>query len=492
MASTSLKNSRFRISPPLILLGIILGVAAFLRLYRIAAFMEFLGDQGRDLIVIYRFLKRGDLMFIGPQTSIGNMYLGPWYYYLIAPSLLLANFSPLGPAILVALLGVASVWLIWRVGKEWFGEQTGLWAALLMALSPVVIYYQIFSWNPNIMPFFSLLSMWLLWRIWQKQEYKKLPWLAVCLAMVLNSHYLGLLLLPPVILFWFLALLKQKNKRSYWLFSFVSFLIFLLLMSPLLLFDLKHDFANFNAFKKFFTERQITVNFKFYKGFLKLPLIFNQLMSNLLAKKDYSAKAYLFLPLFLWGIAKEKKNKALGLVVVWLTIGLLGLANYKQHIYAHYFGFLYPAAILLVALVLTKLSFLKTPLVLFLAGTMLLFWHGWQPPNFQLRRAQKVTDFILQESGGKKFALALIAEQNYDPPYRYFLMLKEALLVDLHEEIPEQLFVICEPWGKVNCNPLGHPKWQIAAFGWAKIEKEWELEGVKLFKLIHVKNKKVD
>jgi hypothetical protein len=60
-------------------------------------------------------------------------------------------------------------------------------------------------------------------------------------------------------------------------------------------------------------------------------------------------------------------------------------------------------------------------------------------------------------------------------------------LVDLHREITDQLFVICEPWGKVNCNPIGHPKWQIAAFGWAKIDREWEMEGVRVFRLVHVK-----
>jgi 4-amino-4-deoxy-L-arabinose transferase-like glycosyltransferase len=450
--------------------------------------MEFLGDQGRDVIVVYRFLKHGDLMFIGPQTSIGNMYLGPWYYYLMAPALLLAGFNPVGPAVMVALFGVATVWLVWKVGKEWFGEKVGLIAALLIAVSPVVIYYSIFSWNPNIMPFFALLSMWLLWRIWQKNEYQKMPILAVSLVMVLNSHYLGLLLLPVVGIFWLLGLKRAwgaPNRSPYILHTIYFILIFLVLMFPLFLFDLKHDFSNFNAFRQFFTNRQTTVNLKFYKGFLKVPEIVNQLFANLLTRQDRLRGVYLLIPFIFWGIWMERKSRAMWLMLLWFVVGILGLTNYKQHVYAHYFGFLWPAAVLLLAIFLRKLKIFGWLIIFYMVYMMVGSWHGWKQPNYQLRRASRLADFIIKESNQQKFALALLAEQNYDAPYRYFLMLRKAPLVDLHREITDQLFVICEPWGKVNCNPIGHPKWQIAAFGWAKIAGEWELEGVKVFELVH-------
>jgi hypothetical protein len=65
-------------------------------------------------------LKNFNLFFIGPQTSIGNMYLGPFFYYLIAPSLLLANFSPVGPAIFIGL--VASI--ISNYAVHWKNKST--------------------------------------------------------------------------------------------------------------------------------------------------------------------------------------------------------------------------------------------------------------------------------------------------------------------------------------------------------------------------------
>ena len=144
-----------------LLLIIILLIAAFLRLYRIGDYMEYLGDQGRDITIIRDFLKNGNLFFIGPQTSIGNMYLGPYFYYLITPSLWLANYSPVGPAIFIALLGIATVFLIYFVCQRWFNRKIGFIAAFLFAISPVVIRYSNFIWNPNIMPFFALLFIFL-------------------------------------------------------------------------------------------------------------------------------------------------------------------------------------------------------------------------------------------------------------------------------------------------------------------------------------------
>src|SRR3989339_69034 len=102
------------------ILVLILLVGAFLRLYKINEFMTFLGDEGRDVIVVRNLLVKLDPILIGPGTSIGSMYLGPLYYYFMAPFLLLFNFSPIGPAVGVALMGVATIYLVYITGRDWF------------------------------------------------------------------------------------------------------------------------------------------------------------------------------------------------------------------------------------------------------------------------------------------------------------------------------------------------------------------------------------
>src|SRR3990167_6615628 len=196
------------------LLIFILVVAAVSRLWNVGGVLDFKGDEGRDLRVISRFIKDFDLMFIGPRTSIGDMYLGPLYYYLISPALLLGNFSPVGPAVFVCLIGVATVYLVWLIGKEWFGRAAGFVAAGLYAISPVVIENSRDSWNPNVMPFFSLITMYSAWRAFSTKRYKWLIVSAVSFAFALHSHYLGLLLLPTIGITWLLVFWKEPKNRA--------------------------------------------------------------------------------------------------------------------------------------------------------------------------------------------------------------------------------------------------------------------------------------
>src|SRR5579872_5735846 len=99
-----------------IILALILLTAALLRLYRIHDFMVYLGDEGRDDLIVYNILH-GHLTLLGPNASVGGFYLGPIYYYMMTPFLWLFNYNPAGPSVMVALFGVATVWLIYKISQ---------------------------------------------------------------------------------------------------------------------------------------------------------------------------------------------------------------------------------------------------------------------------------------------------------------------------------------------------------------------------------------
>ena len=129
---------------------------AFFRLYNIPLSFQFLGDQGRDVLIVARMFKELDPVFIGPVTSVGNMYLGPLYYYFMLPWLWLTYPSPLGPQYAVAVLGIVANWLIWVLGKRMMGKWPAAIATVLFAFSQVAVEYTRFSWNPNPIPLVSL------------------------------------------------------------------------------------------------------------------------------------------------------------------------------------------------------------------------------------------------------------------------------------------------------------------------------------------------
>ncbi len=468
------------------ILILILLVGAFMRLYKIDSYMTFLGDEGRDAIIVRNLLVHFDPILIGPGTSVGNMYLGPLYYYFMAPFLFLSNFSPVGPAVGVALLGVATIYLIYIAGKDWFGKTAGLIAALFFAISPTVIVYSRSSWNPNIMPFFALLSVYSIWRVYKNKEYKWLVVTAISFAFVLQSHYLGILIAPVLFIYWILA----RVPKNYSLFSI---LLFLFLMSPLLIFDIRHNFLNSKALYKFITVRQETISVNPFSSVSKAYPIYEQINSSLLTAKTEPLGKIVSIFIILFLVLIPFLNKKI--IIIWLFSGLIGLSLYKQNVYDHYFGFMFPIPFLLIGFFWEKLYNSKYKIfgILFLA--ILIFINLTNnplrnSPNNQMKRAVNVANKIIEESKGQNFNIAVVAEQNYEDGYQYFLEKNNSKMIEidaqLTETVTDQLFVICEKI-KEECDPTHSAKAEVANFGWSIISQQWTVDGVQLYKLIHTK-----
>ncbi len=495
------------------ILVVVLLIGAFCRLYKIDQYMTFLGDEGRDVIIVRRIFTELHPPLIGPGTSIGNMYLGPIYYYMMAPALLIAAFSPVGPAIQIALLGIVTIWFVWYTGKLWFGKTAGLIAALLYAISPTVIIYSRSSWNPNIMPFFALLSIFSIWKVWKDHEFNWLLVLGASFAVVLQSHYLGLLLVPTLVLFWVLTLINLRSVRN-WKLEIGNFLkksmfglfIFLGMMSPLFFFDLRHDWMNTRAVYQFFTVRQTTVSIRPWTAIPRIPEMLKMIDISLVGAKSIPVGNIVSLVTagmllwFGWLYLKNKKNARsfsnMGILLSWLGFGLIGFGLYKQNIYDHYFGFLFPIPFLLIGVIVdyfykNKVVVIRIVAVLLTAALIcvnLINNPLRYAPNNQLRRSIDVANKILSENDGSPFDLAVLAERNYEDGYRYFLELKGAKV--LHADrwdpttISDRLFVVCE-MEKSKCDPTHSPKAEVANFGWSKIDKQWEVDGVIIYRLVH-------
>jgi 4-amino-4-deoxy-L-arabinose transferase-like glycosyltransferase len=491
-----------------ILVGIII-VGAFCRLYKIDQYMTFLGDEGRDAIIVRRIFTELHPPLIGPGTSVGNMYLGPLYYYMMALPLLIAGFSPVGPAVMIAILGVATITFVWWTGRSWFNKTAGLISAGLYAISPVVIYYSRSSWNPNIMPFFALLSIYSIWKVWRENQFNWLIVLAASFAFVLQSHYLGILLIPTVLIFWVLTYLKARESKQAEVFikkSIIGLITFLVLMSPLFIFDLRHNFMNAKLIYAFITQRQATVFDGPWSAILNTPRRLLLINTNLIGVKNglvgvlTSAAvvgwvSYLFIENFI----KHGNFKVKGeywLLFSWTIFGLIGLALYNKSVYNHYFGFLFAAPFLLVGIVISKLlstgvfgKILGGVLVVLLISVNLVANPLRSEPNRLLQRSINVSKIIEENSGGRPFNLAVIADTNYEDGYEYFLLKDNYPVVDIDSQIPgtitSQLFAVCELSPSLKCDPTHSAKAEVANFGWSKIDTSWEVEGVTIYRLVH-------
>lgn len=494
-----------------IVLAIIL-IAAFFRFYRLPEYMTFLGDEGRDALMIKRILVEHDIPLIGPPTSIGNIYLGPLYYYMMTVSMAIFWLNPVTAAYQVAVIGVLTVGLIYYLGRVWFGKSAGWVASFLYAISPVTIIYSRSSWNPNPAPFFALVSI---WSLYLAQKFKDFRWFILTgasVAAAAQMHYLALILIPVAGILWLYSLsLKLRKKidgRNFFIGTAGGVLAFLALMSPLVIFDLKHNFLNYRAITEFFLNRGTTVNVNPLNSLDRVaPIFMHNLVGRYIAGdmiwSNWLVSILVLVPLI---VALYKKIKGQPIrwgilsLGVWLLVGLTGLSLYKQTIYDHYLGFLNPVPYLLLGALFTLstsdvVSNLRTvphPMWLvrtaaFILIVVLAFLNIQQsplrnPPNNQIKRTQAISKFLISEAREKPFNFALISKNNYDAAYQFYLYIYGHEPKTVPAEITDQLFVVCED---PICQPINHPKYEIAGFGMAKIENESDFSGVKVFKLVH-------
>ncbi len=237
-----------------------------MRLYKIADYLTFLGDEGRDALVVYNILH-GHLTLLGPTSSVGGFFLGPIYYYIMAPAMWVAGYSPVGPAVMIAIFGILTVWLVYYVGSKFFDTTSGLIAAALYAIAPVVILYSRSSWNPNLMPLTTLLLMYCLYKAVAKNSWKLFGLVGLLLGIAMQLHYLAVFTGPIIAVYTITGgyiVLSGKNRPFIWKNigknGLVIILGFIIGWSPFLAFEARHGFNNIRAILNFVFHPQSTGN----------------------------------------------------------------------------------------------------------------------------------------------------------------------------------------------------------------------------------------
>jgi len=512
-----------------ILLAILL-FAAFMRLYRIADYMTFLGDEGRDMLVVYNILH-GHPTLLGPTASVGGFFLGPIYYYFMTPFVSLFNYNPVGPAVMVALFGIATVWLVNFVAGKFFNKSVGLIASSLYAISPLVVAYSRSSWNPNPMPFFILLLLFCLYKGIDGKKWYFVFISGILFGIAMQLHYLTTFVGVIAGLYIIISALYDFLSRKFSLVKSVFhsilnfvfyFLGFVIGWSPFLLFEIRHDFSNIKSIIGFIFQSKdtgasmhfwSTVSEVFFRLFGRLVTYFpDPVTVNIHTHLNFAVWYYATLILaflcsgflvfwLLKSIKDRTKFLQFLLLFLWLFVGIFLFGFYKKQIYDYYFAFLFPLPFILTGAFLNFI-YQKNNLFKFLSVTIFVILIALNlsgipfryPPNRELNQVKSIAQKVFDEAGHKPFNFALITGGNSDHAYRFFLTIWgnppvtiQNLNVDpQRKSVTNQLLIVCE---MVPCAPLGNPLWEVAGFGRAQIIGKWHVSVVDVYKLEHYKGK---
>jgi hypothetical protein len=444
------------------------------RWWRLPETIQFQGDQGRDAILVHRFLSEGDVMLLGPVTSTGNMYLGPLYYYFMAPWLLLSAYNPIGPVVGVAILSTLTVWAIYALGPELVGRRAATLAALLAAISTVASFHARFSWNPNPAPFVSFFLLWSLVRA-RTHSLWYLVISSICVATLIQLHYVTLLVAPVVGIagLWLCWQTwresSEKRNRPGWLLAakvvVVCVLVQLVFLIPQAAFEVRHDFLNVKSFQKFFSAEEGTISQP--TSAPKLRRAAQQLHGRtifltfelMVGKSRHLNEALIVASVLVWLAASYQRRHEVwtytnALLLGFVLTSIVGLAFYESSVFDHYVLFILPFIWLIHGQTLAWLSDWG-PSGKFVAIAFFAAYAWWNVPRWPIeplgwtiadieRTSQTILDRVQPD---EKYNVVLVSESNDHEAqnYRYFLSRSDRPPVrDLERYDIKSLFIIDE------------------------------------------------
>lgn len=382
-------------------------------------------DHGKDSIATMDLLINKNLKFVGPWTSIPGLYFGPGWYYLIAPGLLLTNFSPIGPVLIMILLILLQVYLAYKY--------FGIFAAVIVTTTPFWLMMSKSAWNPFPMTFISWVILIIL------QKYKKSGWLKqkqfyfLGFVASLGFHFsAAFAIFYPIIVFLFIL----KNRLKITINNIILLSTgFLTAFIPQLLFELKNNFIQTRGVINYFLNNQSDAISK-EKLIFVTNSYFNALPSFIFPdsiNQQYRQVITLFFLIIIVAflIRYRKRlvsNSSLDLFDSLLFIGIPYIGFLFLHFNVWYYYAIAPVMVIMFAKVLhnLKLSFKFLVLCLYVLSPFISYYsyvtvdkETLESSRNFLPAKQKAVEFIYKESEGKPFASYHYVPDIYDYSYQY-------------------------------------------------------------------------
>lgn len=508
-----------------VILFLILLIASFLRFYKLKDFQFFTYDQARDYLIIKKMIIDHKFTLVGPTVLAPGVYLPPFYYYSLAPFLYFFKFHLLGQDIYTAIMGIGAVVVFYLLSKDLFTTETALITTLLFSLNPYLIQASRHAWNPNTIYFFTLLFALSFERYLIKKKSRYLLLASFAFSWSLNLHYTVLVFLPLLIFLFYKEYSEGKKSKN----LLLSATIFVFFISPLFIFELRHNFPNFRGLLNF-VAKQTDVsspgsNFferlKFvFTDFLKMPITLllglNQghnltvnpshilLFDRVVFELKSQGRIFICLLSIVWGlivIVKRRSKFFARMIFAFLFFGfLIRLVFPPSSFYFYHYTFLFPFVFLFPCLIFDQILSKNPKLFYPLFFLVLLFSFLLVP--VKLKNEIKSEEYFLPTGEiiaqdvklNQKPAIAANLSDSYrwdhnGLEYRYFLETKFNLRIGGWEEkdyrTADALYLIDE--GDLK-EPLMMGGMEMEAFKPNKVEKTWQVKtGQRIYKMTREK-----
>ena len=221
--------------------GLYLVIGLAIRFWNFSQSQYFIWDQGRDIWQIQAIIN-GDFTLIGPTTGIAGFFLGPIWFYLGVPGLLLGGGSPWVLNAWFILVASLSLPFFWLLSHQLFGNKR--WAMLnayLLTLVPGSITGSLTIWNPLLSLPLMAGAIWTLLQARRSLPHLLLSFFLLGLALQSEFAYAVFLVGP---LWLAIPWLRSKFK---WQEMALSAVVIGVTLFPQLLFEFRHNLVMTNG-----------------------------------------------------------------------------------------------------------------------------------------------------------------------------------------------------------------------------------------------------
>lgn len=350
----------------LFLFALLLTLGLYFRFYRIEDTLYFSFDQGRDAFAA-RDIVQGRWHLLGPKTGVGNMHLGPLYFYFLAPFYYATNLDPSASNYGNILLNVFNFVVLFLVTRKLYSTKAAFFVLFVYTCSNYLINLNKVAWNVTPIPGLALLIFYSIYQIYQKQ-YRWVFVLATLVGIYFHIHFTAVFL-PPIIAVSMLFVKEKGKVLKYALLSLPFCVIWLLPNIYVAATDPEQKALTTN----FFATYLMPFHLRFF--FVRLPDSLVQFHSILFFSWLYYLKYLLpivFTAVLFW--EKDSTKKRIGfLLLPWFFVPLFGFTLYSGSISDYYFLSTVPFVLFILWYLQKKLFLLPLPKLL----TILILFSFW-------------------------------------------------------------------------------------------------------------------
>lgn len=403
---------RFNKYSCLLIFALVIGL--MLRFINLDNGMSFIGDQGWFYISARDMLLTGNIPLLGITSSHTWLHQGPLWTYMLSISLFLFNFNPLAGAYLTIVIGILTIWLMYKIGSEIFSKNIAILAALMYSVSPAIVFSDRTPFDPSVVPIFSLLYFYSIYK-WITGDKHFFSVSFLFLAILYNLELATFSLSIPL----FVILIYGFFKKTHWFkiilnkkTIFYAFILGVIPMVPILISDFSNGFKQTVVFLAWVIYKPLShiLSLNFVNSDGNYSIFFQFLLNNLsnlvIANSPYIS-FIIFISAFLFLIIKVLKNPTPGinLLFVFLVIGLAGIIINQTPSDA-YLPILFPFIIYLISYFINYLGKIKL-IYLFFMLTLLINIYFSLVNNYRNEMSDrlKAVNKIINLVGNNKFNL---------------------------------------------------------------------------------------